>query len=377
MRLKLIILGILVCSFCEPPCARAQIVFGQEGYFSASLIYAGWSVKDSEETKLEEWVSVVRVFWPVADNLEVSLFTTGAIADLTKSASAGKRLSGLNDTRIQGAYSFAEDTFLLTVGLNFPTGKNALNEDELEISRVLADNSLRFPVRTYGEGLDVSAGLATAQKLGKYIFGLGGGYLLKGEYLPLESTPHKYKPGDELTLCLGLDLTGERTLLRLDGIYTHFMKDSYGGEEVFQKGEMYEIEARWVYEGERANSSAGVKTILRGKDRLANEDGCYREEHNSHRNEYRGDLNLGIGLSRSSMMRVLFEIRALDANQYPELDPLLEDESIYYGGGAGFCLGIGKRTSLDLAGKYLVGKAGGDTKDLTGINARIGIAYMF
>lgn len=376
MKRKFLIFGILVSIFLTLHSAKAQVIFGQKGYFSSSLIYAGWNIKDSEETKLSEWAGVVRIFLPLSDNLELRFFSTGAAADLT-SPSSQRSLSGFNDARIQGAYSFADDTFLLIFGFNVPTGKKSLTEDEFEIAHMLADNSMRFPVRRYGEGLDLSTGLVMAQEVGGVIVGLGGGYLLKGKYALLSSTTDKYKPGDELTFSLGMDVKKTKTMLRLDGIFTHFMSEKYGGEKFFQKGNIYEISALLSHSGKKTGLSLSVQTLLRGKDHVVNETGFSYEENNSHGNEYRGYMNFTYALSKTFSARGLLELRSIAANQYPKEDPLYKGKSQFFGGGAGCDLRIVEKVKLNVMVEYLAGETDDGRKDLTGVNAEAGITVGF
>jgi hypothetical protein len=189
MRHKFLILITIVFIFSVFHSTEAQIIYGQKGYFSSGIIYADWKVQDNSETQINEWVGVVRIFLPLSDNLEMRFFSTGTAADLTNSVSE-KNLSGMKK----------------------------LTDDEAEVASLLADNSMRFPVRRYGEGLDISTGLAVAKEVGSVILGLGAGYLKKGEYTPFSTKPEKYKPGDELVFNLGLDLKKEKTFLRFDGV---------------------------------------------------------------------------------------------------------------------------------------------------------------
>lgn len=376
MRRRIIILAVLVSAFLNLHSADAQIIFGQKGYFSSSLVYAGWKIKDAEETELNQWVGVVRIFMPLSDNLELRFLSTGAAADLTNSFSE-KKLSGMNDAKIQGACSFADDTFLLTFGVSVPTGEKSLTSEESEIIQMISDNSMRFPVRRYGEGFDISTGFAIAKKVKGVILGLGTGYLIKGKYKPYNSTIDEYKPGDELVFSLGIDFKGEKNLLRLNGIYTSFLKEEFGGEEIYQKGRMYEIGALVSHTAEKTKVSLSLEAILRGKDRLMNQTSLSYEESNSHGNEYRGSLDLGHALSNRFHVRGLLESRFVSANQYPKENPLYVGESQYYGGGAGFDIRIKQNVNLNFAGKYLLGKKDGDKKDLTGINAEAGITFEF
>ena len=375
MKRNILILLALSFTILTVHSAEAQIVFGQKGYFSSSVVYASWTVKDSAKTELGEWVGVVRIFLPLADNLEMRFFSTGAAADLTNSSSE-KRLSGMNDAKLQGAYSFADDAFLLTLGFSIPTGQKSLTQDEMEVANMLADNSMRFPVRRYGEGLDISTGLAMAQEVGGAVLGLGAGYLIKGDYALRDTTSDKYKPGDELVFSLGLDIKREKTLVRLDGIYTHFTKGKWAGKN-FQKGKMYEVFALLNHAMEKTSIGLSLGMISRDKDRLPSETGLSYEQKNSHRNEYRGSLDLGYVLSDSWQIRGLLETRFLAANQYPKEDRFYAGSSRYYGGGARFDVRVAPRVKLNFLAKYFLGETDGGKKDLTGVNAEAGITVGF
>ncbi len=377
MRPRFLLPVFLALIFVIVPSLEAQIIFGQKGYFSSSLIYTGWNIKGTENVKMHEWVEVVRVYLPLSDNLEMSYYSTGASTDLTNSSSSRKKLSGVNDARVQGSYSFWDDTFLLTLGVNVPTGKKSLTPDEIEIADNLADNSLRFPVRRYGEGFNFSTGLVYAREIGGLIFGLGGGYLLNGKYTPLASTSDKYEPGNEMTLSLGVDLNRTNALIRLDGSYTHFSQDKFRGERVLQKGSRYEISAFLTRSRPRTSLDLSAVMIFRGKDRLLSETGFFLEQYNSHGNEYRGDLSLRHVLTNSLCLKGLFEMRAVAANQYPDSDPFFVGSSYYYGGGAGFDFEIIPRVTLNLSAKYFAGKTNGSRDDLSGVNAQAGFTFSF
>ena len=377
MRHKFLILVILILIFIVVHSTEAQIIFGQKGYFSSSVIYTGWNIKGTEEVNLHEWVGVVRVFLPLSDNFELSYFSTGAATNLTHSSSSRKKLSGVNDARIQGAYSFLDDAFLLTLGVNIPTGKKSLTTDEIEVANMLADNSMRFPVRRYGEGLNFSTGLVFAKKIGGLIFGLGGGYLLNGKYALLASTSDKYKPGDETSLSIGVDMKRVNTLLRFDGTYTHFSQEKFGGVKAFQKGSMGEISALLNHSRARTSFYLSVNAIFRGKDRLLNESGFSYEFYNSHVNEYRGDLSANYVLTNSLGLRGFFEIRSVAANKYPSNDPFFVGASHFYGGGAGCDFKIIPKITLNLSAKYFAGKTNGNKDDLRGVNAEAGLTFGF
>ena len=104
-----------------------------------------------------------------------------------------------------GGHYFFSDRYLITFGMNLPTGKSALESEEYSVASVLALPAFNFRVPSLGQGLDIHLGLSTARELGDFIFGAGMSYLMKGGFKAFKEYDEDYNPGDELTITAGID----------------------------------------------------------------------------------------------------------------------------------------------------------------------------
>jgi len=161
------------------------------------------------------------------------------------------KINGLSDTWIQATYLLPNNRAMVNLGLGAPTGKTGLNNSQFVLARNLSRNIFRYQVPIYGQGFCARAGGAVAVQAGtQAVFGIGGQYLYRGKYHPLSYTykydgnvkalkPYDpvYKPGDEATAQVGLDLlVGEKFKLMADVEFTAYQGDLLNGSEVFKAG---------------------------------------------------------------------------------------------------------------------------------------------
>jgi hypothetical protein len=173
---------------------------------------------------------------PVTRRLSLDVTAGSGVANLERGTS--RSLGGLTDTQLRASFVLGDEVALLTVGLSLPTGQAELDPGEQQVSNYLAQNALGFRTPHFGQGLNANVGLAAARKLGESVAGIGIGYLLKGEFSPWKGGA-EYRPGDELSLTVGLDrqiLNGDGRV-SLDVVYTRYGKDEVGGVETFQSGD--------------------------------------------------------------------------------------------------------------------------------------------
>ena len=192
----------------------------------------------------------ITFIFPVSKRLSLDLVTGSGFASLDRGTSSS--LSGLTNTKIRASYILGDEVALVTVGLSAPTGKTGLDDEEQGVSNYLSQNALSFRTPNFGQGLDLNVGIATARKVGEMVFGLGVGYLLKGEFTPRASERDSvtgiwagglpYQPGKELSLTAGadrkiLDGAGKVTV---DFVYTLYGEDENQdrimGTTTFQSG---------------------------------------------------------------------------------------------------------------------------------------------
>ncbi|MDA0746161.1 MAG: hypothetical protein O2954_06560, partial [bacterium] len=134
----------------------------------------------------------------------------------------------------------------LTAGL--PSGKNNLEASEANLVRTLSRNDLNFPVKTFGQGLDLGVAGSLVNQAGHYGLSLGFSYLRKGIYTPLEGLG-RYKPGDEAAVSLGLHYTRSRLSLHINTVGTVYLTDRLDGLVIFQNAKQFLLQAGLAYSG--------------------------------------------------------------------------------------------------------------------------------
>ena len=210
--------------------AQGQTRMFRDVRLGTGLHFQRWTLEGGEDASE---LSVPLIFvWPVNKRLAIDVVTGGGSASLS---GPGESLSGLTDTKIRANYVLGEEAGLITLGISTPTGQTELDTDQQIVSQRVAESALNFRTTNFGQGLDINVGVAIARKLGETVFGLGAGYLLKGEFTP-RAAAADYKPGSELNLTLGLDrkiMDGDGTLT-FDVIATTYGDDEQGGQKVFK-----------------------------------------------------------------------------------------------------------------------------------------------
>lgn len=243
----------------------------------------------------------------------------------------------------------------ILVGLDFnlPTGKTDLKLKELEL---LMDPYL-VSVSHFGEGFNVNPTLSLAKEWGKWIFGVGGGYLWRGKYdygtvweSPSSTIKIKdYSPGDIFSL------TGEIRYEfspnfsgRLFGNYFWYEKSRW---KEWYKNFGYELHRRFLQEGELWLLGMGihyiqkqwdcgitVKGIFREKNQydykeiwnrfdstwyiyLEHTPSLTKERKNSHGDEWVGDLSIKYFLDDRTTLKSFFQALFITKNDYPSFSP--------------------------------------------------------
>ncbi|MBT4498869.1 MAG: hypothetical protein HOC74_14165, partial [Gemmatimonadetes bacterium] len=149
--------------------AEAQIRFMRNATVGAGAHFQTWS-RDTQAGAQELSIPFF-VILPLGKRLSLDVVSGSGFASLDTSGSHS--LGGLTDTKIRASYIVGDELALLNVGVNTPTGKTELTGDERQVSGVLSQNAFGFRTASFGQGLDVNAGLAMARKLGETVFGAG------------------------------------------------------------------------------------------------------------------------------------------------------------------------------------------------------------
>lgn len=214
----------------------------------ASLRAWTLAAPDDSETKLDQ------VYLPVIATVRLSAAWDVVLSSAMSGSSLelenlpASKLNGASDVTAQALFRPAGDRILLQAGVNLPTGKKELDDEELAVAQILAHPVLGFPVKQLGRGFDVSAGAALAGPLGGGLSGgMGVGVVIPGAYALLAGQ-EDFTPGTEIAVSGGLDLGADGSeagsgILRLDATYRYFGKDKIGDTEIFEEGAQIELQA--------------------------------------------------------------------------------------------------------------------------------------
>ena len=293
---------------------------------------------------------------PVGKRLSLDLVTGSGFAALDRGTSSS--LNGLTDTKIRASYIVGEEVALLTIGLSTPTGKTELDAEEQEVSSFLSQNALRFRTPNFGQGLDTNVGVATAKKIGEIVFGLGAGYLVKGEFTPRVGGP-KYTPGNELSLTAGLDrkvMDGDGKVT-LDVSYTLYGEDEQDGSKAFQSGNKILVQGLGIFEA--GGMDWRVHLIERSKGKNTSYAGPSSTEF-SNGNQFEVGLSILKSRSPSLGLRGLVDLKLYGDNEFDR------GEATIFGIGPGIRYKLSPGRFIDLSLKYARGSI--DAATVNGID---------
>ena len=237
---------ILTIFFCTRGVAQIQFKYpARFAQLNSGVFYRGWTLdRDGEKSEISETIFPLSVTSQFTDNLSLLFFTSHAGAVLN----SGPELQGVVDGKVKAFYKIIPQTLLLNLGCSLPYGKNKFSSTEFEVANYLFEQILGFGVNRFGEGFDLDFGLSGAVPLGTRLnLGAGLGYLVKGEFEYLESTSQKLKPGNELSLTIGIDFSQDSLFIRGDILTKVYSRDKLAGDDFFQQGAQIEISSLAEY----------------------------------------------------------------------------------------------------------------------------------
>ncbi len=206
--------------------------------FDISFAYKGWDIqKQSEYTD-----RISQTIIPVS--LDIYLGRYGLFSATTASVSSSYepykfnsyKLSGPSDIKLSTSWYVLENHLLLTGGLNIPTGVSTLNDNQLQVASMLAQDELDFPLVLYGTGREGNIGVFVSANIwGLTVSGGASGYF-RGAYQLYKDRDRLFKPSDELNLGVGLDKSFPSHSFSLDYFYTLRNSDRLGDLDALKPG---------------------------------------------------------------------------------------------------------------------------------------------
>ncbi len=357
--------------------AQIQGAEYSERYSAVSLfyLYNNWQ-EDLEggSRKVGEGVLGLSVDQAVTSRLSVSVWSTFTRARLNHNSSEAA-LSSLNDTRIGARYSLGDNTASLRFSANLPTGPDALKPGEYAVAAAVADNSRKFAVRRFGQGLDLSGEAYWHPRVGDVGFSAGGGYTHKGGYRLLSTDEFDYKFGDEIFGKLAASVKRDRFGLEGSVRYAVYTEDEFESRSVYQSGNSIILTVRADYIA-NAEAHAGLSVVTRGNARILSSDNILTEEAlRSGRNEYYAYAGGSLPLGNNIRGLGRLEYKYLTSNEYDVGTRRYRPESDYAGLGLGLSYQLSLYFAASAAGNYFIGSADGRGVDGFGFYTAVSLRY--
>ena len=338
--------------------------------FSAGGYYQSWKTEGGD--KVSQFTVPISVIVPMDRQLTFSVGSNMASSSYDN-GSASTSFNGLTDTRIMAAYVGMDDHLLLTGGVTAPTGKTKLKSDEAVVAGNIGLYPFAFRVPSYGQGTSANVAGSYAMEFGKFILGVGAGFVYKSGFVPYASGDQKYVPGSEISLNIGgengLSMGSLDGKISLDIAYTLYGKDKYDDKEVFKSGNKLNADLRLLLNTEKNHYMIYVRERTKGKNELGYGN-LKEEEQNSNGNQI--DVG-GVGLfsmSDKMMLKGVLEGKFYSKNQSDVNGALIG------GVGVGAIYMLTDQLTLDLLAKIMKGSLNNkESVSITGTDIGLSIKY--
>jgi hypothetical protein len=161
--------------------------------------------------RVAQWSVPVSASVPLGAGWSVDVGGAYAAGEVRLAGAAGRyRLAGLSDVKVRATGRVAGDGVVVTLGLNAPTGRVSLGQEQVQALRVLAAPALALQAPALGTGAAATAGVVLARRLGDWGVAGGASYEYRGRYQPVAALVAgapavDFAPGDAVHLSLGAD----------------------------------------------------------------------------------------------------------------------------------------------------------------------------
>lgn len=319
--------------------------------FTAGFHYDWWD-NDNDDRGMQ--LSVPIEVESAYRDISIELLGAYVYTSVDLSGQSARSLSDFVDTKLNFSYEILDRfpvDILLGLGLNLPTGHTDLKQRDL----ILITIPELVSITTFGEGFNVNPVISLTKQWDAWVAGIGLGYLWRGEY-DYSTGVENYDPGEALTLTaeLGYEISPS-WYARAFGEYITYDEDEVDGEKFYQEGDILLFGLGAEYAGTDWAMVFSIHSIFRDKSKFRQGTILPSEEHNSHGDEWIGEVAYLYFPNNETTLKAGFELLWLDENAYPA------DSSFYVGQRQKYTLGCGVtqalrenvKGSLDIKGFYI------------------------
>lgn len=206
--------------------------------------FHSYTIKDPTNIKISEFSVPLFVAIPITSSFGFDVGSAWAKSQVDQTG-GGKTttstISGLTDTQVRANYVLGNDFIVLTAGVNIPTGKSTVPVSEQVAAGLIGSDFLAFPISSMGTGLGGTGGIAIAQPLGDWNFGVGFSMRHSAQYDPFDAAGGPalhYQPGNEYRGRVGLDRGVGTGRFTVGLTYSTFGNDNLAGS-IYKTGTRY------------------------------------------------------------------------------------------------------------------------------------------
>ncbi len=350
-------IGLVLLISC--PAADCQIIYGQPTSAQLQMIFTGWTLDYGDSAiDVNQVMIPLSGFVPLGKNLDANYYLANSSNKLNEPTSSSN-LSGLSDFNIQVNHAFQDDAFLVSGGINLPTGKKKLSlTDEWPILQFLSRDFLAFPMSRFGEGFGFNLLFGAARMVGQFKCRGGISYQLIGSYTPINGGP-SYNPGDMFNINAGAELQKKFSKFNADLIGTLYTPDKLGGTKSFKQGSQVDLRLSGQYGKKSYNLAAGLRYLIRGRNTDYGLNESVVEQLKIYGNEFGASGVISL-MFNDWTFAPMAEIRLIAKNETGL------GNSKVYGVGGSLNKNLGANTVFGFGFEYLSGKADASRISLTG-----------
>ncbi len=156
--------------------------------------------------RISEFTIPVSVMQRLGDRLVVDVSTAFASASVRTSSGQTVDHSGLIDTDVRANIAVIPGKLVFNIVGTLPTGATAVPDTTIPLFGATATDLLGFTTPGFGSGGGVSAGFASAFRMGtNWAVGTGASYRYGMSYKPLKGDSTELSPGGEMRARLGIE----------------------------------------------------------------------------------------------------------------------------------------------------------------------------
>ncbi len=189
--------------------------------------------------------------------VRVEASTTFARGELSRPGGQSVTLSGLTDSQLRLVSDLVDERVTVSAALSIPTGADGFSAEEAGLAGAIAADLLPFAISSWGAGGGVGGGISVFQPAGDFGLGFSAGYMVPGEFSPIDQSEFQYRPGATLNLQGIVDYTvGQAGRAALQVAYSRFQDDEIEGQNLYRSGDR--IQARASYSFAAGTMGSGV-----------------------------------------------------------------------------------------------------------------------